>query len=105
MNNMYLIPANSKKGQLILNLFRLVDLVVFGVGLAMTILFFLAINSSSLVATVIKVLPLCTGAFLVMPIPYYHNVMEFIKDVYLFVVGRRVYLWKGWCVRDEYKEE
>ncbi len=105
MNDMYLIPANSKNGKLIFNMFRPVDLVVFLTGLAITIIFFLAIGSSSLWATIIKLTPISVGALLVVPVPYYHNVMEFIKDVYLFLIGRRVYLWKGWCVRSEYEEK
>ena len=105
MNNMYLIPANSKKGQLMFNLFRPVDLVVFLTGLAMTLIFFLAIGSSSAIATIIKLLPIGVGTFLVVPVPYYHNVMMFLKEVYLFLANRRVYLWKGWCVRDEYEEK
>lgn len=105
MNNMYIIPANSKKGQLIFNMFRGIDLAVFLIGVAITIVFFLAMGDTGLWGTVIKLLPICTGAFLVVPIPYYHNVMEFIKDMWLFISNRRVYLWKGWCVRSEYEEK
>lgn len=105
MNNLYLIPANSKKGQLIFNMFRLIDLVVFLTGVVISLIFFVAISDNSLISTLIKLLPICTGGFLVVPVPNYHNVMMFIKDMYLFFTNRRVYLWKGWCVRDEYKEE
>lgn len=104
-NNMYLIPANSKKGQLIFNMFRSIDLVVFLTGVGVSIIFFLAIGSSSIIATTIKLLPIGIGTFLVVPVPNYHNVMLFIREVYLFLVKRRIYMWKGWCVRDEYKEE
>lgn len=105
MNNVYLIPANSKNGRLIFNMFRGIDLAVFLIGVGVTIIFFLAINSSSLGATIIKLAPMCTCAFLVVPVPYYHNVMELLKDAWKFFVGRRVYLWKGWCVRSEFEEE
>ncbi len=105
MNNMYLIPANSKKGQLIFNMFRPIDLTVFLVGLALSIIFFLAIGSNGLIATIIKLLPIGIGTFLVVPIPYYHNVMMFLGDFYSFISNRRVYIWKGWCVRSEYGEE
>jgi len=104
-NNMYIIPANSKKGQLIFSMFRPIDLVVFGTGLGISLIFFLAINDNSLFFTIIKLLPISVCSFLVVPVPYYHNVMEFLKDIYLFLAGRRVYLWKGWCVRSEYGEE
>ena len=104
MNN-YLIPANAKKGQLIFNLFRPIDLVVFLVGIGLSILFFLVISSNSLFTTLIKLLPISIGTFLVFPIPHYHNVMMFLNDFYIFITNRRVYLWKGWCVRSEYGEE
>lgn len=104
MNNMYIIPANSKKGQLIFNMFRGIDLAIFLIGVAITIVFFLAMGDTGLLGTVIKILPICISSFLVVPVPYYHNVMEFIKDMWLFISRRRVYLWKGWCVRSEYEE-
>lgn len=105
MNNMYIIPANSKKGQLIFNMFRSIDLVVFLTGVGVSLIFFVAISDNSLLSTFIKLFPICTGGFLVVPVPHYHNVMMFIKDMYMFFVNRRVYFWKGWCVRNEYKEE
>lgn len=105
MNNMYIIPANSKKGQLIFNMFRSIDLVVFLTGVGISLIFFVAISENSLLSTFIKLFPICLGGFLVVPVPNYHNVMMFIKDMYLFFTNRRVYLWKGWCVRDEHKEE
>lgn len=105
MGNMYLIPANSKSGQLIFNFMRPIDLVVFLVGLALTIILFLVIGASSLIATIIKLIPVCLGGLLVVPVAYYHNVMEFIRDAIKFAFSRRIYYWKGWCVRNEYGEE
>lgn len=105
MNDMYIIPANSKKGQLIFNLFRWIDLIVFGIGLLVSLILLLTISNDSIVVTIIKLLPVSVCSFLVVPIPYYHNVMMFIKDIYLFLSNRRVYLWKGWCVNSEYGEK
>ena len=105
MGNMYLIPANSKSGQLIFNFMRPIDLVVFLVGLALTIILFLVIGASSLTATVIKLIPVCLGGLLVVPVAHYHNVMEFAKDGIKFAFSRRIYYWRGWCVRNEYGEE
>ena len=104
-NRMYIIPANSKKGKLIFNIFRPVDLAVFLSGLAISIIFFFAIPGDSLIATVIKLLPLLTTTFLVVPVAFYHNVMCFIKELIDFLQNRRIYYWKGGCVRDEYKDE
>ena len=105
MNNMYIIPANSKSGKLLFNIFRPIDLVIFLVGLGITLIFFLAIQDATLITTIIKILPVGVCAFLVVPIPHYHNVLCFIKDMLAFYNNRRVYYWKGWCVRSEYRED
>lgn len=103
MNNMYIIPANAKSGKLLFNIFRPVDLAIFLMGVALTLIFFLAITADNIVFTIIKLLPISVCGLLVVPIPYYHNVMCFIKDAFIFINSRRVYYWKGWCVRNEFK--
>ena len=105
MNNMYIIPANTKSGKLIFNIFRGIDLVVFLTGLGISLIFLVVIPSDSLLTTILKVLPLGISTFLVVPIPNYHNVMNLIKEIYLFLSSRRIYYWKGWCVRNEFKDE
>lgn len=105
MNNMYIIPANSKNGKLIFNIFRGIDLVVFLCGVGVSLLLFVAIQTTTMATTIIKILPISVCTFLVVPVPFYHNVMCFIKELYLFLVNRRVYYWKGWCVRSEYSEK
>ncbi len=104
-NNMYMIPANAKRSMLILGVFRWVDLIIFGSGIFLTFIFLLAIPNGNIVLDIIKIVPICICSFLVLPIPYYHNVLSFIKDLYLYLVGRKVYLWKGWCIKSEYQEK
>jgi len=103
--NMYIIPANSKKGQLIFNIFRGIDLVVFLTSVALSLILFISINSNSAFLTIIKIVPICMGGFLVVPLPYYHNVMVFIREAILYMIGDKKYYWKGWCVRSEFGEE
>ena len=98
---MYLIPANSKKGKLIFNVFRPMDLIIFSVGIGLTLLLLLVIKTDSLVMVVIKLFPALLSALLVMPVPNYHNVLMFIQDLFSFFSNRRIYVWKGWCVLDE----
>ena len=105
-DNLYLIPANSKKGQLIFNLFRGIDLAIFALGIGLSIIFFIVLQDfNDLFSSLLKILPACLGGFLVVPVPNYHNVMEFIKDMFKFFLNRRVYKWKGWCAKGEYSEE
>ncbi len=105
MNNQYLIPANSKRSQLIFNFFRPVDLIVFATGAFISLMLLLIIPSQTLKMTVVKLLPLMISLFLVAPIPNYQNVMVFLRELILFYMNRRIYLWKGWCILDESKEE
>lgn len=104
-NNQYLIPANSKKSQLIFGLFTGFDLVVFGIGLTFTIIMFLVIQSNN-IAVVIGILsPALITGLLVMPVPNYHNVMTLISNIWKYFTGRRKYYWRGWCISDETRNE
>lgn len=101
MNQQYLVPANSKKSQLILGFFTLPDLFVAGIGAACSVGMLLMAKDAGLGKMILAVLPLCIGAFLVFPVPHYHNVMQLCSNILYFIVGRKKYYWKGWCVRDD----
>lgn len=96
MNN-YLIPANAKKSLLILGFFTPLDLIVFGIGATFTVIMLMVIQSSSLTMMIFIVLPLLISSLLVMPVPYYHNVMQLIINIFTFFSSKRKYKWKGWC--------
>jgi len=97
--NNYLIPANSKKSQLILGFFTPVDLILFGSGVGLTLILLLIIESSSLGLILLILAPALFTSFLVLPIPNYHNVLQFIVNVYTFFSERKRYIWKGWCYK------
>lgn len=96
MNN-YLIPANSKKSMLILGFFTMTDLILFGSGVGITLILLLVIKSTQIGIMLLILSPALITGFLVMPVPYYHNVLQFIVNVYTFYSEQRYYLWKGWC--------
>ena len=99
MNN-YLIPANSKKSQLILGFFTPVDLILFGSGVGVTLILLLAIQSANIGIMLLILAPALITGFLVMPVPNYHNVLQFIINVYTYFSDRRKYYWKGWCYQN-----
>lgn len=101
MNN-YLIPANSKKSQLILGFFTGVDLVLFGTGVGLTLILLLLIQTTKLAIMILILTPALIVSFLVLPIPFYHNVLQFITNLYTFYSEKRKYLWRGWCCNDEF---
>lgn len=39
------------------------------------------------------------------PVMHYHNVLQFIINACTFIFNPRRYYWKGWCVKDELKDE
>lgn len=97
---MYIIPANSKKSQLIFNVFRPIDL--FGVllpGVLLTTLFLFLFPGDTVSDIVIKLTPIGISLFLVMPIPFYHNVLVYLQEVFKYFNNPRRYYWRGWCAR------
>ena len=103
--NQYLIAANSKKGQLIFSIFRPIDLVIASCGAVVTFILFLIFKPEGLFVGIFVLLPFLVCAFLVMPIPNYHNVLCVLQNIYRFYfVDNNELVWKGWCAKDEYKD-
>ena len=96
----YLIPANSKKGQLIFNIFRWVDLIIALVGGIITLALMFAISGDGLLVVFVKLLPVGVALLLVLPVPYYHNVLVLLQEVVNYLFNQKEYHWKGWCVKD-----
>lgn len=103
--NQYLIPANSKRGQLIFSMFRPIDLGIITTGTVITFILFLIFQPQSLGLGIFVLAPFLVCAFLVLPIPNYHNVLCILINIYNFYfVDKNQLTWKGWCAKDEYKE-
>lgn len=105
MENYYLIPANSKKSMLIFGLFNKFDLILFGSGVALTLLLLLILPVENLVMAIITLTPGLICSFLVFPIPNYHNVLTIIKSIIEFYTTRQRFVWKGWCLKDGESEK
>ena len=103
MNTDYLIPANSKKSMLILGFFTPIDLIIFGIGVTITLIMLLIVRSTDLLVMILILVPALISSFLVMPVPNYHNILQLITNIVTFYSTRRRYYWKGWCAR--YAEE
>ena len=104
MNN-FIIPANTKKSQLILGFFTPSDLIIFGTGVSLTVIMLIFMQNASFFELIMILLPALVTGFLVLPVPNYHNVLQLITNILDFYKGRRNYYWKGWCVKDEYEDE
>ena len=95
--NTYLIPANSKKSMLKFGLFTNSDLILFvtGVGISFLLMMFLPVDK--FLIAVLSISPGLICAFLVFPVPNYHNVRTVIRNAWIFFTTRQKYIWKGWC--------
>lgn len=103
--NQYLIPANSKRGQLIFSLFRPIDLGIISIGTAITLILFIGFQPNDLLPIIIVLLPFLGCAFLVLPIANYHNMLCVIQNLLNFYfVDQKKFVWRGWCFKDEYKD-
>lgn len=96
----YLIPANTKKSMLILGFFTPLDLIVFGIGVTITVILLMFIKTEDTLALIGVITPALISSFLVMPIANYHNIMQLIGNIMKFLSERRTYVWKGWCIYD-----
>jgi len=93
----YLIPANTKRSQLIFNVFRPLDLGILITGGVLTLILLFAVISNTVFSIIIKLFPVAVASFLVMPVPHYHNVLVFLRDLYYYLTRPSKYLWRGWC--------
>lgn len=98
---MYLIPANSKKSMLLFGLFNKFDLILFLLGVGTSLLLLLVLPIESLLFAIIALTPGLVCAFLVFPVPNYHNIRTVIKLAWEFYTTRQKYIWRGWCYKDE----
>lgn len=100
MDNNYLIPANSKKSQLILGFFTTADLAIFLTGVGISVMLLMFIKSNNITVMLGLASPAIIAAFMVAPVPNYHNVRTLIGNIYRFYSGRKKYYWRGWCARN-----
>ncbi len=105
MEGNYLIPANSKKSMLIFGLFTSFDLILFGTGLGISLLFVMFVQLNNTWLAIAAISPGLLTGLLVMPVPYHHNVLTVIKSIYEFYTTRQKFIWRGWCYSNEQSDE
>lgn len=100
----YLVPANTKKSMLILGMLRPIDAIILGAGISISVLLLMILNNASTLWTILACVPMVIGLILVLPIPNYHNTLVALQSIIRFYNERRNYIWKGWCVYNEFKD-
>lgn len=105
MNNGYLIPANSKKGTLILNIFRPFDAIMFGAGILVSLVLLMVFNTGNVFIVILSCMPAAITGLLVLPVPNYHNVLVVLQCMFEFYTERQKFEWKGWCFYERIANE
>ena len=106
MEEGHLIPANTKKSTLIFGFMRIVDAVIIGTGVAITVILLVFIdNPNNTLITLAACLPAIICGLLVLPIPNYHNTLVAMQSIIRYYNERRNYIWRGWCIYDEFKDD
>ena len=102
----YLIPANTKKSKLWFGILRpLPDALILSVVVITTLLILIVIGNANTLILALACMPMLVSVILVLPIPNYHNTLVAIQSIIRYYSERRNYIWKGWCMIDEYKND
>ncbi len=100
-----LVPANTKKSMLIFSMLRPVDAIILGTGIGISVILLILLSNGGTMITLVVCIPMIISLLLVMPIPNYHNTLVALQSIYRFYNERRNYIWRGWCINDEYKNK
>ena len=100
-----LVPANTKKATLILGMLRpMPDLAILIGGVLISVILLMTLGDASTWLLIIACIPMLLGTFLIMPLPNYHNVLCCLQSIFRFYYERRKYVWKGWCIYNEFND-
>lgn len=106
MNNQYLVPTNTKRATLIAGILRPApDAIIAGAGTVATIILLITTSTTGILWTILSLIPMLICVLLVLPIPNYHNTLCVIQSILRFYNERRVYIWRGWCMKNELQNE
>lgn len=101
----FLIPANTKKSLLIFKMLRPIDAIILGTGVGISVILLLIFADAGTTILLLSCVPMLISLILVLPIPNYHNTLVALQSIISFYNERRNYIWKGWCVYDEFKDK
>ena len=105
INGGYLIPANTKKGQLIAGWFTPPDLILFITGVLISLVLLIILGVDQTLRALIALAPGLICTFLVIPVANYRNVRTFLKSMIDFKFNTQTkYPWKGWCCYEQRKK-
>ncbi|HHX94079.1 MAG TPA: hypothetical protein GX690_03180 [Tenericutes bacterium] len=100
----FLVPASAKRGNLIFNMYRPIDLMFLIPGLLISVFMLMIFGQTNYALLIISVLPGALVVLLTMPLPNYHNGFVFFGNVIKhFFIKQNQFRWRGW-VNDDGEE-
>ena len=92
-------PKNFKKGRLIANRYRPIDLLIAGIAIAMTLssemIYLLLMNGKHIAVLATLCIPALIGVCLLIPFEIYHNPIEMIKLYMVYQTKQKKFIWEG----------
>jgi hypothetical protein len=106
---LFTAPKNFKQGRLIMNRFRLSDLLLVVAGAAISVLgmiiYVAVLEQFNLIMFVILLLPAVITFFLTLSAGIFHNNLEFMKIVLKYSLSNKNYIWEGIYKHDSIQEK
>ncbi|BET21938.1 hypothetical protein [Solobacterium moorei] len=102
-------PRNFKYGRLIMNRFRLSDLIIVIAGVVFSFLGLIIyvgfLSQFNIWIVLLLLLPAVITYFLTLPAGIYHNNIEFLKVIVRYVMTNKKYIWEGIYKHDSIEEK
>ena len=102
----FIAPKNFKRGRLIGNKYRIIDLVIACTLILISVVLVLTyvLNSGkNIIVIMIMLLPALAAGLILIPLGFYHNLVQRIILWINFMASRKVWKWQGtyWYTTDE----
>lgn len=94
----HIAPKNFKRGRLIGNKYRPIDLIISFCFITISIVAILsyALNGgTNLIVIMILLIPCLFAALILVPLDFYHNVIQRIFLWLIYITGKRDWKWQG----------
>ena len=92
-------PKNFKRGRLIKNRYRPIDLIVIASAVVITLIleiyYLVIMQGKSVIMAALFVIPAVIAAALIIPFGLYHNVMELSRLYIVYLQIRKKWMWEG----------
>lgn len=94
----HIAPKNFKRGRLIANKYRLIDLIIAFLLIStsvITVLTYVLNNGTNLVVILIMLIPCLFAALILIPLDFYHNIIQRIFLWFLYLTSKKQWKWQG----------